>query len=211
MAVNMEVKIYNKEGAEAGTVTLNEAVFGLEPNPVLVHQYIVNYLANQRQGTASAKGRTDVAGGGAKPGRQKGTGRARAGTRRSPLWKGGGIIFGPEPRCYYKKFPRKMKRLALLSAFSDKARSEKLMVVDDLSMGEIKTKAVAVILDKLGLARQKCLILDEGKNDNLTMSVRNMQKVNYSRAPLANAYDIVNADVLLITKAGLEKIEEVFA
>jgi len=207
----MEVKVYNKEGAETGTVALSDMIFGQDPNPVLVHQYIVNYLANQRQGTASAKGRTDVAGGGAKPWRQKGTGRARAGTRNSPIWRGGGIIFGPQPRSYYKKFPKKMKRKALLSAFSDKARSEQVMVIEDLMLEEVKTKTVAGILDKLGLDSKKCLILDEGVNSNLHLSVRNMQKVNYSRAPLANTYDIVNADVLLLTRAGLEKIEEVFA
>jgi len=207
----MEVKIYNKEGAETGMIALSDAIFGQEPNPVLVHQYIVNYLANQRQGTSSSKGRTDVAGGGAKPWRQKGTGRARAGTRSSPLWKGGGITFGPEPRCFYKKFPRKMKRRALLSAFSDKARSERVMVLDDLALEGIKTRKVADILDKLGMQKKKCLILDEGVNQNLHMSVRNMDRVVYSRAPLANAYDVINADVLLVTKAGLAKIEEVFA
>ncbi|PKK84606.1 MAG: 50S ribosomal protein L4 [candidate division Zixibacteria bacterium HGW-Zixibacteria-1] len=207
----MEVKVYNKEGAETGTITLNDAIFGLEPNPALVHQYIVNYLDNQRQGTSSSKGRSDVAGSTAKPWRQKGTGRARAGTRKSPLWRGGGIIFGPEPRNYYSKFPRKMKLTALLSAFSDKARNESITVVEDLELADVKTKTVATILDKLGLEKKKCLILDEGVNRNLHMSVRNMDKVNYSRAPLANAYEVINADVLLVTKAGLEKIEEVFA
>ncbi|MEW5924494.1 MAG: 50S ribosomal protein L4 [Candidatus Zixiibacteriota bacterium] len=207
----MEVKVYNKEGAETGTITLSNAIFGLEPNPTLVHQYIVNYLANQRQGTSSCKGRSDVSGSGAKPWRQKGTGRARSGTRRSPLWRGGGIIFGPEPRNYYNRFPRKMKRTALLSAFSDKARIEGVMVVEDLELAGIKSKVVSTILDKLGLDKKKCLILDEGVNRNLHMSVRNMDKVNYSRAALANAFDVVNADVLLVTRAGLEKIEEVFA
>jgi len=207
----MEVKVYNKEGSEVGTVTLSESIFGVQPNPVLVHQYIVNYLANQRQGTGSAKGRSEVSGGGVKPWRQKGTGRARAGSTRSPLWRKGGIIFGPTPRQYYSKFPRKMKRAALLSALSDKAQSARLTIVDDLSLAEIKTKALVSILDKLGLVERKCLILDEGENQNLTMSIRNLKKIEYSRAILANAYEIVNAEVLIITKAGLSKIEEVFA
>jgi large subunit ribosomal protein L4 len=207
----MEAKLYNKDGSEVGTVSLNEIVFGAKPNPDLVHQYIVNYLANQRQGTSSTKGRTDVSGGGAKPWRQKGTGRARAGTTRSPIWRGGGITFGPQPRSYYRKFPKKMKRAAIISVFSSKAQDESVRVVEDLILDEIKTKSMAGILDKLGLEKKKCLILDEGINKHLSLSVRNLQNIKYLRAPLANAYDLLNADVLVITKAGLEKIEEVFA
>ncbi|RKX21656.1 MAG: 50S ribosomal protein L4 [Candidatus Zixiibacteriota bacterium] len=206
----METKIYNQDGGEIGTIMLNEKLFGIEPKPELVHQYVVNFLANRRQGTSSSKGRSDVRGGGAKPWRQKGTGRARAGTIRSPLWKGGGIIFGPKPRTYGGKFPKKMKRLALLSAFSDKAQHENLKIVDKFELAEVKTKNMATILDKLGLQKKKCLILDEGENKNLILSVRNIQKAKYSRAPLANTYDIINADVLVMTKAALKKAEEVF-
>jgi large subunit ribosomal protein L4 len=207
----MEVKVFNKDGSETGTVTLSDAVFGLEPKAELVHQYIVNYLANQRQGNSSSKGRSDVAGGGAKPWRQKGTGRARVGTIRSPLWRGGGITFGPSPRSYYNRFPRKMKRLAMKSALSDKARDEKLMVVEDLQLEQIKTRQMVDILDKLGLKDRKCLILDDGRSENLLLSIRNLPRVAYTWAPQANAYEIVNAEVLLFTKAGLEKIEEVLA
>ncbi len=207
----MEVKLYNQEGAEIGKVTLKDSLFGAEPNPTIVHQYVVNYLANSRQGTSSSKGRSDVSGGGAKPYRQKGTGRARAGTMRSPLRKGGGIVFGPSPRSYRSDFPKKMKRAAFVSALSDKARSEGVVVVDKLDMPEIKTKQLSGVIDKLGLQNKKCLILDEGENRNLFLSVRNMRKVKYSRAPLANTYDIIDAQVLLFTKAGLEKVEEVFA
>jgi large subunit ribosomal protein L4 len=207
----MEIKVYNKEGTEVGTTTLNSSIFEIEPNPQLVHQYIVNYLANQRQGNSSSKGRSEVSGGGRKPWRQKGTGRARAGTIRSPLWRGGGIIFGPKPRSYFSKFPSKMKRAALLSAFSDKAKGEKVRVIDDFNLPEIKSKSMIVVLDKLGLYNQKCLILDEGENRNLFLSSRNVDGVKYLRASLANAYDIVNADVVLITMAGLHKIEEVFS
>lgn len=206
----MEAKLYNKEGSQVGTVSLSETIFGAKPNPDLVHQYIVNYLANQRQGTSSTKGRTDVSGGGAKPWRQKGTGRARAGTIRSPLWRGGGITFGPQPRSYYRKFPKKMKRAAIISVFSSKAQSENLMVVEDMALSEIKTKTVVKILDNLGLEKKKCLILDEGINRELSLSVRNLRNIKYLRATLANAYDMLNADLLVITKTGLEKIEEVF-
>jgi large subunit ribosomal protein L4 len=209
----MEAKVYNQEGSEVGTVTLSEKLFGSKPSPALVHQYIVNYLANQRQGAASTKARAEVRGGGAKPWRQKGTGRARAGTIRSPLWKGGGVVFGPKPRDFGGKFPKKMKRGALVSALSDKAQSENIKVLDKLELAEIKTKMVCSILDNLGLDSKKCLILDEvdGINKNLALSVRNLEKVKYLRAPLANAYDIVDADILVLTKAALAKIEEVFA
>ena len=207
----MEVKVYNKEGAEVGTTALNETLFGGEPKPALVHQYIVNYLANQRQGTAKAKGRSEVSGGGAKPWRQKGTGRARAGTIRSPLWRGGGITFGPQPRNYYNKFPKRMKRGALISALSDKAQNNGITVVEDLNLNMIKTKAMAEILGKLGLSGKKCLILDEGENKNAALSFRNIPNTKYARALLANTYDIVNAEVLVLTTAGLKKMEEVFA
>ncbi|SYZ73705.1 50S ribosomal protein L4 [Candidatus Zixiibacteriota bacterium] len=207
----MEVKLYNQDGSEVGTVSLNDAIFGVRPNPHVLHQYVVNYLANQRQGTSSAKGRSEVSGGGTKPWRQKGTGRARAGTIRSPLWRGGGIIFGPEPRSYYSKFPKRMKRLALLSALSTKAQEQHLVVVDKIELGEIKTKKLAGVIGKLGLEEKKCLILHEGQSPHLEMSSRNMPRVNYSRAPLVNAYDVMNADVLVFTKAGLDKVQEVFA
>ena len=207
----MEVKVYNQEGAEVGQVSLEESVFGVKPNQNVVHQYIVNYLANQRQGTSCAKGRSDVSGGGTKPWRQKGTGRARAGSIRSPLWRGGGIVFGPQPRSYFREFPRKMKRLATVSALSDKAKNEKIVVVDKLELSEAKTKKIIDILDKLGIGQRKCLILDEGMNNNLVLSVRNIPRVEYSRAPLTNAYEIVNAEAVLLTRAGLDKVQEVFA
>ncbi len=206
----METKLYNQDGGEIGTIALNEKLFGIEPKEAVVHQYVVNFLANRRQGTSSSKGRSDVRGGGAKPWRQKGTGRARAGTNRSPLWRGGGITFGPKPRTYGSKFPKKMKRLALLSAFSDKAQNENLKIIDKFVLPEVKTKSMATILGKLGLDKKKCLILDEGQVKNLVLSVRNMPKAQYSRAVLANTYDIVHADVLVMTKAALEKAEEVF-
>jgi large subunit ribosomal protein L4 len=207
----MNVKVYNQDGAEVGTVELKPEIFGIEPNEAIVHQYIVNYLAMQRQGNAATKTRSDVAGGGKKPWRQKGTGRARAGTSRSPLWHGGGTIFGPHPRWYGSRFPRKMKRLALKSVLSDKARSEKIKVLENFELDEIKTKAVLNVLAKLELDGKKCLILDEGKNEKLVLSCRNLSKVKYIRARRASGYDMLNADYILFTRAGLEKAQEVFA
>ena len=206
----MDIKVYNQEGAEVGTVTLDERLFGVEPRPHVVHQYVVNYLANQRQGNGSSKTRAEVAGGGSKPWRQKGTGRARSGTASSPVWRSGGIIFGPKPRCYYNRFPKKMKRVAQVSAFSDKAQNENIKVIENLELPGIKTRSMATILDRLGLDNRKCLILDEGANRNLVLSVRNIKDVKYCRASLANTYDVVDADVLLFTRAGLEKAQEVF-
>ena len=207
----MIVKVYNQEGAEIGTVELKAEVFDIEPNETVVHEYISNYLARQRQGSASAKGRKDVSGGGRKPWRQKGTGRARAGTIRSPLWRGGGVIFGPKPREYGSRFPKRMKRLAIRSVFADKARSEKIKVVDQIELAEVKTKSVASMLSKLDLGGKKCLIVDEGRNDNLALSCRNLPEVEYRRAALANGYEVLNAEYVLFTQAGLGKVEEVFS
>ncbi|MDH4157200.1 MAG: 50S ribosomal protein L4 [candidate division Zixibacteria bacterium] len=207
----MDIKVYNQDGQEVGSVQLKPEIFGVEPNEAVVHQYIVNYLARQRQGNASTKVRREVSGGGRKPWRQKGTGRARAGTIRSPLWRGGGTVFGPKPREYGYKMPKKMKRLALRSIFSDKARSERIRVLDKLQFEEIKTRAVVNVLAKLNLEGRKCLLLDEGMNENLSISCRNLGRVKYCRAALANGYDMLDADYLVFTRAGLEKVEEVFA
>ncbi|MDX9858896.1 MAG: 50S ribosomal protein L4 [candidate division Zixibacteria bacterium] len=206
----MNVKVYNQEGAEVGTVELDPNVFGIEPNDDIVHHYIVNYLARQRQGTVDTRTRTDVRGGGRKPWRQKGTGRARSGTIRSPLWRGGGTVFGPHPRSYGSRMPHKMKQLAIRSVFSDKARGERIKVLDKITLDEIKTRNVVGILSKLDLQGKKCVILDEGRNDNLHLSCRNLQSVKYARAALANGYDLLYADFVVITKAGLEKVKEVF-
>lgn len=207
----MNVKVYNKEGQEVGTVELKKEIFDIDPNEAVVHQYIVNYLARQRQGNAKTKTRREVRGGGAKPWRQKGTGRARAGTIRSPLWRGGGTVFGPRPRSYGSDFPKRMKRLAIQSIFTDKARADRIKVIDDLSFGEIKTKAVVAMIAKLNLAGRKCLVLDEGLNENLVMSCRNLREVKYSRATRANGYDLLSHEYLLVSKSALEKVEEVFA
>jgi large subunit ribosomal protein L4 len=207
----MNVKVFNQNGEEVGTADLKPELFDIEPNEAVVHQYIVNLLARRRQGNASTRGRSEVRGGGRKPWRQKGTGRARAGTIRSPLWRGGGIVFGPKPRDYGSNMPRKMKRLAIRSVFSDKARSERIKILDKIELDQIKTKAVVDMMTKLDLEGKKCLVLDEGRNDKLALSCRNLPKVRYLRAALANGYDLLNADYVLITKAGLDKVHEVFA
>lgn len=207
----MTVKVYNQEGAEVGEVELKPEVFGIEPNESVVHDYITNYLARQRQGNASTRTRREVRGGGAKPYRQKGTGRARMGTWRTPLRRGGGTVFGPHPRDYGIKFPKKMKRLAIQSVFSDKAKSDRIKVVDKIELPEIKTKGLITVLSKLELTGRKCLILDEGINNNLMMSGRNVQGVEIRRAALANGYEMLKADYIVLTKAGLEKVGEVFA
>ncbi len=206
----MSVKLYNQEGAEVGTVELDASVFGVEPNEALVHQYIVNLLARRRQGNAHTKTRKDVRGGGRKPWRQKGTGRARAGTSSSPLWRGGGTVFGPQTRLYGYEMPKKRKKIALRSVFSDKANSDRIKVLDQIQIDEIKTKSIVSLLGKFDLSGKKCIILDEGRNDNCALSCRNLQSVKYSRAATTNGYDLLNADYVLMTKAGLEKIVEVF-
>ncbi|MFC1475325.1 50S ribosomal protein L4 [Candidatus Zixiibacteriota bacterium] len=205
----MNVKLYNQDGAEVGTVELNPEIFELEPNEAVVHQYIVNYLARQRQGNASTKVRSEVHGGGRKPWRQKGTGRARAGTIRSPLWKGGGTVFGPKSKLYGNELPRKMKKLAIRSVLADKAKSDRIKVLDKIELDEIKTKTVVTILTKFELDGKKCIILDES-NEKCALSCRNLKKTKYSRASLANGYDMLNADYILMTKAGLDKVQEVF-
>lgn len=207
----MTVKVYNQQGAEVGEVELKAEIFDIEPNEDVVHQYVTNYLANQREGNAATKTRHEVSGGGTKPYRQKGTGRARMGTWRSPVRRGGGTVFGPHPRDYGTKFPKRMKRLAIKSVFSDKARGERIKVVDKIELSEIKTKSMVEVLSKLSLEGRKCLILDEGRNEQLTLSCRNIPGVQVVHAAVANGYDLLKADYILFTQAGLNKVGEVFA
>ncbi|MEZ5358951.1 MAG: 50S ribosomal protein L4 [Candidatus Zixiibacteriota bacterium] len=207
----MSITVVKQDGTKGSTVELPAAIFGVEPNEAVVHSYIVNFLANQRQGNASTRTRGEVSGGGSKPWRQKGTGRARAGTIRSPLWRGGGTVFGPSPRCYYNRMPKKQKRLALKSVFSDKAVNERIMVLENLEMTDAKTRNFKSLLQNLDLNGRKVLFLDEGVNPNPYIASRNLPGVKVSRARLTNAYDVLHADVVVITLAGLKEIEEVFA
>ena len=207
----MTVKVYNQEGVAVGETELNPEIFGIEPNEAVVHQYVVNFLARQRQGNADTKTRHEVRGGGVKPYRQKGTGRARMGSWRTPLRRGGGTVFGPHPRDYGSQFPKQMKRLAIKSVFSEKARTEKIKVVDKIELGEIKTRSMITVLSRLALDGRRCIILDEGRNDRLIMSCRNIPGVTVRHAAAASGYEMLNADYLVFTRAGLEKVGEVFA
>jgi large subunit ribosomal protein L4 len=206
----MAVSVMKIDGSQASMVELPETLFGGEPNETLVHSYVVAYLANQRQGNSSTKSKGYVTGGGAKPWRQKGTGRARAGSIRSPLWPGGGIIFGPTPRSYYHRMPRKQRRQAFLSVLADKAKSDKIRLLEDLGLSDHKTKNMMALLKTLDLDGNKVLFLDEGKNENPYLASRNIPGVAVKRARLANAYDVLNADFLVITMAGLKELEEVY-
>ncbi len=207
----MSLAVLKMDGSTGASVELPEAVFGVEPNEAVVHRYVVNYLANQRQGNSNTKTRSDVRGGGAKPWRQKGTGRARVGTIRSPLWNGGGIVFGPHKRDYYKSMPKKQKQLAIKSVYSDKAQRDRIKLLENLDLADHKTKGIATLLDKLELKGKKVLFIDEGANLNPYRAARNMPGVKVSRARLAAAYDILDADYLVITVAGLKELGEVFS
>ncbi len=206
----MAVSVVKIDGSQASTVELPDAIFGGEPNEALVHSYVVAYLANQRQGNASTKTKGLVMGGGTKPWRQKGTGRARAGSIRSPLWPGGGTIFGPLPRSYYHRMPRKQRRRALLSVFADKAKSDKIRIIEDLGLSDHKTKSMVALLKALDLDGKKVLFLDEGQNENPYRAARNIPGVAVKRARLANAYEVLNAEFLVITMSGMKELEEVY-
>lgn len=203
-----EVAVYNMQGEQVGTVTLNDRIFGLEPNHDLMHRYVVMYLANQRVGTAATKNRGAVRGGGRKPWRQKGTGRARHGSIRSPLWVGGGVVFGPQPRDYRMSMPKKARRAATRSALSAKAKAEGIVVVDELKFTEPKTRMMVSTLENLKVDG-KALIVSGERDKNLWLSARNIPGVTAVEAADLNAYLILNHDYLVVTKDALSKIEEV--
>ena len=203
------VKIFNIEGKEVGTLELNDAVFGVEINNHLVHMAVVQQLANKRQGTQSAKTRAEVRGGGKKPWRQKGTGHARQGSTRAPQWKGGGVIFAPKPRDYSFKMNKKEKALAIKSALTSRVNETKFFVIDDLNFDEIKTKKMKAVLESLKL--QKALIILDKKNDNVALSARNLPKVRTVLTNSINVYDILKYDTLVLTKDAVAQIEEVYA
>ena len=200
-------KLYNMAGKHIGEVELSETVFGIEPNQYVVHDVVKNHLANCRQGTQSALTRAEVSGGGRKPWRQKGTGRARQGSTRAPQWTHGGIVFAPKPRDYSYTLNKKVKRLALKSALSAKAAAGNVLVVDGLGMEEIKTKTFQGFLNNVG-SKKAVVVTSCG---NVVKSARNIPGVVTTPATLINVYDIVNANQLIIDKAALATIEEVFA
>lgn len=203
------VKTYDMLGKETGTMELANEVFGIEPNAVVMHSAVVNYLANQRQGTQSTKTRTEVAGGGKKPWRQKGTGHARQGSTRAPQWTHGGVALGPKPRSYYYLLPKKVRRLALQSALSSKVADGELIVLDELKLDEIKTKTVATMLTALNADRKVLLVLPE-KNDVAVKSTRNIAGAKTALVNTLNTYDVLNADKVIVVKDAVAKIEEVY-
>ena len=203
------VSVYNIEGKEVGSIELNDAVFGVEVNEHLVHMAVVNQLANNRQGTQSAKTRSEVSGGGRKPWRQKGTGHARQGSTRSPQWTGGGVVFAPKPRDYSFKMNKKEKRIALLSALSSKVADNKIVVLDAFNLDEVKTKKFAEVMSNLKV--DKALVVIEGENKNVVLSGRNIPTVKVSATNEINTYDVLKYETLVVTKAAVEKLDEVYA
>ena len=202
--------VVNMTGTKVGEVELSDAIFGIEPNEVVVHEVVKNHLANCRQGTQSALTRAEVSGGGIKPWRQKGTGRARQGSTRAPQWTHGGIVFAPKPRDYSYALNKKVKRLALKSVLSAKAAEGNVIVVDGLELGEIKTKAMVNFLNAVEAGKKSVVVTNE-VNENVVKSARNIPGVTTTTAKILSVYDIVNADKFIVDKAALAVIEEVFA
>lgn len=202
--------VLDMTGKEVGTVELSEAVFGIEPNTTAMHQMVVNYLANQRQGTQSALTRSEVSGGGRKPWRQKGTGHARQGSTRSPQWRHGGVVFAPKPRSYSFSVNKKVKRLAMKSALSSKVVDSDLIVLDAIKTDSYKTKTIVNMLTAIGSEKKALIVLPE-VNDMVIKSARNIPGVKTAQVNTINVYDILNADKLIIVKDALSKIEEVYA
>ena len=208
------VSVYNIEGKEVDKLELSDSIFGVEINEHLVHMAVVNQLANKRQGTQSAKTRSEVRGGGRKPWRQKGTGHARQGSIRAPQWKGGGIVFAPVPRDYSFKLNKKEKRAALTSALTSKVIDNKFIVVDELQFDEIKTKKFKAVMDNLNAGKALVVLSKDNITDtrykNVVLSARNLPEVKTAMTNTINVYDVMNADKLVVTKAAVEKIEEVY-
>ena len=203
------VSVYNIEGKEVGSIELNDAVFGIEVNEHLVHMAVKSQLANNRQGTQSAKTRAEVSGGGRKPWRQKGTGHARQGSTRSPQWTGGGVVFAPKPRDYSFKMNKKEKRIALLSALTSRVSENKIVVLDSLTFGEIKTKNFANVMNNLKL--NKALVVLNDNDQNVILSARNIPDVKVSLTNTINVFDILKYDTLVVTQDAVKTIEEVYA
>ena len=204
------IAVVDMAGKNVGEITLNDAIFGIEPNAVVMHEAVVNYLANQRQGTQSTLTRTEVSGGGKKPWRQKGTGHARQGSTRAPQWRHGGIVHAPKPRDYSYVINKKERRLALKSALSDKVATGSLIVLDALTVDTYSTKTVAGCLKAIGAAKKTLIVLEN--NDGVVVkSAANIAGVKTAQYNTINTYDIVNADSLVIVKNAVAKIEEVYA
>ncbi len=204
-----KVSVYNIEGSQVGEIELNDSVFGVEVNEHLVHMAVVAQLAAKRQGTQSAKTRSEVSGGGKKPWRQKGTGHARQGSTRAPQWTGGGVVFAPKPRTYTIKMNKKERRLALKSALTSRVNENKLIVLDSLNLDEIKTKKFKAVMDNLKVS--KALVVMAEKNENVVLSARNVPDVKTTLTNAINVYDILKYDTMVVTKDAVNAIQEVYA
>ena len=205
-----KVNVYNQLGEVVGDIELNEAIFGIEVNEHVVYEVVKNHLANRRQGTQSAKTRAEVRGGGRKPWRQKGTGRARQGSIRAPQWKGGGVVFAPKPRSYRYSVPKKVRRLAMKSVLSSKVLEGELRILDALTIDAFSTKKAKEILKNLSLETKTIIVLSEG-NEKIVKSFANLPKVETVVVDYMNVYDLLRFDNLVIVKDALSKIEEVYA
>lgn len=206
----MKTTVYDMNGNSVGEIELNDAIFAVEPNVSVMHTVVKNYLANQRQGTQSALTRSEVSGGGAKPYRQKGTGRARQGSTRAPQWTHGGVAFAPKPRSYRYTVNKKVRKLAIKSALSTKASAQKLIVIDAIKFDAPKTKAFAAFMSAVN-AGAKSLVVTAAPDQNVALSGRNLPGVKTTMANMINTYDILKYDTLVVDKASLTVIEEVFA
>ena len=204
----MKINVLKQDGSKGAALTVDDSVFGITPNESVVHQAVVAELANGRQGTHASKNRSAVRGGGKKPWKQKGRGVARAGTTRSPIWKGGGVVFGPEPHDYDTKLPKKMRRLARRSVLSNRASSGELMVVDKISVSSPKTKEFIQVLNALNLEGKKVTVLVASYNNNVFLAARNIPNVYVVEATSASTYDLLDCEVLLAEKSGLALLNE---
>ena len=202
--------VVNMEGKEVAKIDLADSIFGIEPNAAVMHQMVVNYLANQRQGTQSALTRAEVSGGGKKPWRQKGTGRARQGSTRAPQWTHGGVVFAPKPRSYSFSVNKKVRRLALKSALSTKAAAQEIVILDEIKLDYYKTKVIVNMLNAIDVTKKALIVLPE-VDGKVIKSANNIKGVKTAQVNELNVYDILNADKLVIVKDAVSKIEEVYA
>lgn len=205
-----KVNVYNTLGEEVGEIELNDNVFGIEINQYAMHEAVKSHLANKRQGTQSAKTRSEVRGGGRKPWRQKGTGRARQGSIRAPHWVGGGVTFAPKPRDYGYKLPKKTRKLAMKSALSSKVLNNEIIVLEELNLDIPKTKEIVKLLENIKAEKKALIVLDE-RNENIIKSAKNIPNIETTLVNTLNVYDILNYDSFIITKAAAKKVEEVYA
>ena len=205
----VELKLYSKDGKEKGTVKAEDKLFAAKHKDAVVHQVLTWYLASKRSGNHSTKGRAEVRGGGRKPWKQKGTGRARAGTIRSPLWNGGGVIFGPKPRDYSYRLPKKMQKAGLKAVLTDRTKAEKLKVVEEVSVLEPKTKLMLEVLNKLKIADQKIMIIKEKEDKNVMLSARNIDRLTVSVPAQVNIADLLNSDWVIVEQGALPVLVEV--